>query len=71
MVDWIKVDRDSAAATYDSTVRVFSEDGSIPEAGLKIVIDQARETMKIERPVANTEVADTTLLREVQKELKK
>jgi NitT/TauT family transport system substrate-binding protein len=71
MVEWIKVDRASAAATYDSTVRVFSEDGSIPEGGLKIVIDQARETMKIERPVANTEVADMALLREVQKELKR
>ncbi len=71
MMDWIKIDRDSAAATYDSTWRVFSEDGSIPEAGLKLVIDQSREAMKIDRPVANSEVADMSLLREVQKELKK
>ena len=71
MMDWIKIDRDSAAATYDSTWRVFSEDGSIPEAGLKLVIDQGREAMKIDRPVASSEVADMSLLREVQKELKK
>ena len=69
MVEWMKIDRDSAAATYDSTRRVFSEDGSIPEAGLKLVIDQGREAMKIERAVANSEVSDTGLLREVQKEL--
>ena len=69
MMDWIKIDRDSAAATYDSTWRVFSEDGSIPEAGLKLVIDQGREAMKIDKAVASSEVADFSLLREVHKEL--
>lgn len=69
MMEWMKIDRDSAAATYDSTWRVFSEDGSIPDAGLKLVIDQGREAMKIERAVANSEVADLSLLREVHKEL--
>jgi len=71
MMDWMKIDRESAAATYDSTWRVFSEDGSIPEAGLKLVIDQGREAMKIERAVVNSDVSDMSLLREVQKELKK
>ena len=69
MMDWIRVDRESAAATYDGTWRIFSEDGSIPENGLKLVIDQGREAMKIERPVANSEVADLSILREVQKDL--
>ena len=69
MVEWMKIDRESAAATYDSTRRVFSEDGTIPEAGLKLVIDQGRDAMKIERAVANSEVSDMSLLREVQKEL--
>jgi NitT/TauT family transport system substrate-binding protein len=69
MMDWIRVDRESAAATYDGTWRIFSEDGSIPENGLKLVIDQGREAMKIERPVANSEVADLSILRDVQKEI--
>ena len=69
MIDWIHVDRESAAATYDGTWRIFSEDGSIPENGLKLVIDQGREAMKIDRPVATSEVADLSILREVQKEL--
>jgi len=69
MMDWIKVDRESAAATYDSTWKIFSEDGGMPEAGLKLVVDQAREAMKIDRPVANSEVADFTIIREAQKEL--
>lgn len=69
MMDWIKVDRESAAATYDSTWKIFSEDGGVSESGLKLVIDQGREAMKIERPVANSEVADFSIIREVQKEL--
>ena len=69
MMDWIKVDRESATATYDSTWKIFSEDGSISESGLKLVIDQGREAMKIERPVALSEVADFSFIREVQKEL--
>jgi NitT/TauT family transport system substrate-binding protein len=69
MMEWIKVDRESAVATYDSTWKIFSEDGGLSESGLKLVIDQGREAMKIERPVANSEVADFNLIREVQKEL--
>jgi hypothetical protein len=38
-------------------------------AGLKLVIDQGREAMKIDRAVSNLEVADMSLLREAQKEL--
>jgi hypothetical protein len=41
----------------------------MPEAGLKLVVDQARDAMKIERAVASSEVADSTLLREAQKEM--
>jgi NitT/TauT family transport system substrate-binding protein len=69
MMDWIKVDRESAAATYDATWKIFSEDGMISDSGLKLVTDQGREAMKIDRPVANSEVSDLSLLREVQKEL--
>jgi len=69
MMEWIKIDRESAGATYDSTWKIFSEDGSIPEAGLKLVIDQGRQAMNIDRPVAISEVADFAPLREAQKEL--
>jgi hypothetical protein len=68
-MDWVKVDRESAAATYDSTWKIFSEDGGISESGLKLVVDQGREAMKIERPVANSEIADFNIIRDVQREL--
>ena len=69
MMDWIKVDRESSVATYDSTWKIFSEDGGISESGLKLVIDQGREAMKIERAVVISEVAEFGFLCDAQKEL--
>lgn len=69
MAEWGRTDRESATATYDSTVKVFNPDGSIPESGLKLVIEQAKQALKVERPVAFEEVAEWAPLREAQREL--
>ena len=69
MVHWTKTKPEFAAAAYDSSVGVFSSDGSIPEDGLRIVIDNFRKSMNITRPVPLNEVSDTNPLREAQREL--
>ena len=69
MMEWGRTDRESATATYDSTWKVFNLDGNIPEDGLRLVIDQAKEALKITREVSPNEIADLTLLREAQREL--
>ena len=69
LVNWAKSSPESAAAAYDSSAAFFSLDGSIPEDGLRIVIDNFRRSMNISRPVPLTEVSDSSLLAEVQKEL--
>ena len=69
MMEWGRTDRENAAATYDSTWKVFNLDGNIPEDGLRLVIDQAKEALKITREVSPNEIADLTLLREAQREL--
>ncbi|HEY2986551.1 MAG TPA: ABC transporter substrate-binding protein [Candidatus Binatia bacterium] len=69
LMEWGKTDRESAATSYDATVKVFNVDGSIPESGLKLVIEQAKQALKVERPVSFDEVADLGPLREAQKEL--
>lgn len=66
---WGRTDRNSAAAAYDAAVKVFNADGSIPESGLKLVLEQARSEANISREIAVNEVADLALLREAQKEL--
>ena len=67
--EWARVERAHAAASYDGTVQVFSRDGSIPEDGLRLVIEQAKGDLKITRDVSFTEVADLIPLREAQREL--
>jgi hypothetical protein len=43
--------------------------GRIPEDGLKLLIDQAKKDGKVTRDVPLSEIADFSILREVQKEL--
>lgn len=69
LMDWGKVDRESATAAYDGSVEVFNPDGSIPEEGLRLVVDQAKREAKITREVRLSEVSDISILREAQREL--
>ncbi|MBI4525937.1 MAG: ABC transporter substrate-binding protein [Deltaproteobacteria bacterium] len=70
LTEWAKVDPASAAAAYDGSVAVFnSADGSIPEDGFRLVIQQAKKELKITREVEITEVSNLSILREAQKQL--
>jgi NitT/TauT family transport system substrate-binding protein len=69
LVSWNKTKPEFAAAAYESSVGFFSQDGTIPEDGLRIVVDNLKKSMNITRPVALSEVLDSTLLSEVQREL--
>jgi ABC-type nitrate/sulfonate/bicarbonate transport system substrate-binding protein len=64
-----KIDREMAAATYDSVTKAFNEDGSVPEKGLRLVIEETRKAAKVNRDVSLSEVADLSILTEAQKEL--
>ena len=68
-MDWMKIDKEMAAATYDSVGKAFNEDGSLPEDGLRLLIDEAKKAAKISREIPSSEVADLALLREAQKEM--
>ncbi len=69
MMQWMRIDKDTATATYDGSVKSFNDDGSVSEAGLRIAIDEARKAANISREVAINEVADFSILREAQREL--
>src|SRR5215467_3389994 len=69
LMEWGRTDKENAGLSYDSTVRVFNQDGSIPEDGLRLVVEQAKEGAKVTRDVQPGEVADTSILRQAQKEL--
>ena len=69
MMEWLKIDKEIASVTYDSVWKAFTEDGTLPENGLRVAIDEARRVGKVERDVSFGEVADLSILREAQKEL--
>jgi hypothetical protein len=64
-----KIDRELAAATYDSVAKTFNEDGSVPENRLRLVIEESKKVTKVTREVSFNEVADLSILREAQREL--
>ena len=69
LMEWGKVERDHAAASYDSTWKVFSADGNIPQEGLRLVIEQAKAELKLTRDIPMSELIDLAPLREAQREL--
>jgi ABC-type nitrate/sulfonate/bicarbonate transport system substrate-binding protein len=69
MTEFLKIDKEIASVTYDSVWKAFTEDGTLPENGLRVAIDEARRVGKVERDVSFGEVADLSILREAQKEL--
>ena len=69
LVDWGKVERDFAYASYDALRNLFNVDGGVPEDGLKLVIDQARRNAKVTKEVTPAEVTDLRFLQEAQEEL--
>jgi ABC-type nitrate/sulfonate/bicarbonate transport system substrate-binding protein len=69
LAEWGRIEREQAAASYDSTVKVFNANGDIPLEGLRLVIDQAKAEQKITKDIPVSEVIDLAPLREAQKEL--
>ena len=69
LMEWQKVNREIAATTYDSLSKMFSADGSVPDKGLRFVIEENKKIAKVNREIAFNEVADFTMLKEAQNEL--
>ena len=64
MMEWMKIDRELAAATYDEVVKTYGDDLSLPEDGLRLLIDEAKKNAKLNRDVSIDQVADLSILRE-------
>jgi ABC-type nitrate/sulfonate/bicarbonate transport system substrate-binding protein len=69
LTEWLKLTRESAAATYDSVVRVYNEDASVCDKGLRSIVDETKRTMKLSREVPYGEIADLSIFQAAQREL--
>jgi len=70
IMEWLKVNKEVAAATYDGVAKVYNEDPNLCEKGLRVMIDERKTAVKITREVAVSEVADLSLIREALKEMR-
>lgn len=69
LMEWQKIDREIATATYESVWKVFNDDDSLPENGLRLLIEEEKKAAKVDRDIPFSEVADLSILKEAQKEL--
>ena len=68
-MEWLKLNREAAAATYDSVVKVYDDDINVCEKRLRLVIDETKKTVKSSREMSFSYITDPTILREAQREM--
>jgi len=69
MIEWMKIDKETATATYESVLKAFNDNGGLPEDGFRLLIEEAKKQAKVSREVSQNDIADLSILREAQKEL--
>ena len=69
IANWYRVERDTAAATYDLARKSFSANGEVSEKGVMLSMEFARAGGKFDKETFPSEITDFNLVREVKKEL--
>jgi NitT/TauT family transport system substrate-binding protein len=69
LMEWGKTDREVATVNYEYLSKAINDDGSLPEKGFQLVIEEAMKAGKVVREISLSEVADLSILKEAQREL--
>ena len=69
LMDWLRLNREIATATYDGVVNVYNEDINVCEQGLRLVIEETKKTVKVSREIPFNEIADLSIARVARREL--
>ena len=69
ITEWLKVNREVATATYEGVSKFYDDDSGLCEKGLRLMIEETKKTLKVNRDVSLSEVADLSILKEAQREL--
>src|SRR3989344_2829597 len=67
--DWTKTRHEMAAATYDSTVDVFSKNGDVSKPGFIELVTSLKVALKIEKTTNLADLLDDSLQLEAKREL--
>ena len=68
-MDLRRMDREIAGTSYEFSSKAINEDGTLPDQGFRLLIDEVKESVKVTREVSFNEVSDLSILREAQREL--
>jgi NitT/TauT family transport system substrate-binding protein len=69
LMDWGRREKENATNAYDTVLKVFNDNGNIPEDGMALVIEQAAKEMKSTKQFTIGDIADLGPLRDAQREL--
>jgi NitT/TauT family transport system substrate-binding protein len=69
LMEWQRIDREIATGTYEYLAKAINDEGSVPESGLRLVVEEIKELAKVNRDIPLSEVSDLSILKETQKEL--
>jgi len=69
MMQWLQQTREVASDSYDLIVPSFSPDGGASDATFQFSIDARKGAIKWDKAVPLSQVQNSSLLKEVQKEL--
>jgi NitT/TauT family transport system substrate-binding protein len=66
MTEYLGITPGQAAKTYDSSIKSFSDDGSVSDKGLALDLQLVKERLKLTKDIPLSQVVDWSLLREVK-----
>jgi NitT/TauT family transport system substrate-binding protein len=66
---WKLADRKMAEAIFNDVSRVLAKDGTISNESVQLLVDLARESAKVTRPIKVAEVVDYSFLEKARREL--
>lgn len=64
--EYLKITPAQAAKTYDTSIGAFTDDGFVPDRGVKLDLQLVKERLKITKEIPISQVVDWSLLREIK-----
>jgi len=69
LMELFKTDREMAGANYEYLSKTLNDNGSPTDNGFRLLMEEIKESAKVNRDVSFSEVSDFSILREAQREL--
>jgi hypothetical protein len=69
LINWLKLDREVAARSYDLGKRSWSDGGVVSDAAVQTLVDQSMLELKSKEPVALDKVRNWSFAEQARREL--